>query len=86
MKVLLINNFHYIKGGSEAVYFNMADMLVGAGHSVVFFSCKDSRNNSYGSNNYFIEPNNKLNPILGAMRYVYNGSAKRALEKLIIAG
>ena len=27
MKILLINNFHYRRGGSEAVYFNMADML-----------------------------------------------------------
>lgn len=83
MKVLLINNFHYIKGGSEAVYFNMADMLVKAGHSVVFFSTADPRNCDYGRNEYFIEQNNSVNPLIGAMRYVYNGKAKRSLERLI---
>ena len=83
MKILLINNFHYIKGGSEAVYFNMAEMFVRAGHSVIFFSCKDKRNNSYGSNKHFVEHNGNVNPLLGAFRYIYNGSAKRALERLI---
>ena len=68
MKILLINNFHYIKGGSEAVYFNMADMLVKAGHSVVFFSTADPRNCDYGRNEDFVEQNNSVNPLLGAMR------------------
>lgn len=85
MKILLINNFHYIKGGSEAVYFNMAEMLVRAGHSVVFFSCTDPRNSSYGSNDYFVEPNNSVNPLLGALRYIFNGKARRSLERLIKA-
>ncbi|MBQ9138119.1 MAG: glycosyltransferase [Alistipes sp.] len=85
MKILLINNFHYIKGGSEAVYFNMARMFTAAGHSVVFFSCKDERNDTWGANDYFIQSNNSVNPLLGAMRYVYNGSAKRALERLVAA-
>ena len=31
MKVLLINNFHYRKGGSETVYFNTGKMLEEAG-------------------------------------------------------
>ena len=48
MKILLINNFHYRKGGSEAVYFNMARMLAHHGHEVLFFSCTDSRNESCG--------------------------------------
>lgn len=85
MKVLLINNFHYLRGGSEAVYFNMADMLTRAGHSVIFFSCKDARNSSYGANDHFVDSNMAINPVLGAMRYIYNGSAKRALERLIKA-
>ena len=83
MKILLINNFHYIKGGSEAVYFNMARMFTAMGHQVVFFSCKSSRNTEYGSNGYFIESNSDINPILGAARYIYNGKAKRALQQLI---
>ena len=83
MKILLINNFHYIKGGSDAVYFNMARMLTSMGHQVVFFSCKSCHNLDYGRNDHFVEANSDINPIVGAMRYIYNGAAKRALERLL---
>ena len=83
MRVLLINNFHYIKGGSEAVYFNMARMFTQAGHDVLFFSCTSDRNLEYGANEYFVAPNSEVNPVVGAMRYIYNGSAARALDRLL---
>lgn len=83
MKILLINNFHYIKGGSEAVYFNMARMFTAAGHDVLFFSCTSDRNLEYGANNHFVTPNSEVNIAVGAMRYIYNGSAARALERLL---
>ena len=82
MKILLINNFHYIKGGSEAVYFNMARMFVRMGHEVVFFSCTSDRNLD-GANEYFVKPNSEVNKLVGAMRYIYNGSAARALDRLL---
>jgi glycosyltransferase involved in cell wall biosynthesis len=41
MKILLINNFHYYKGGAEKVYFNTANVVKKNGHEVVFFSMKD---------------------------------------------
>ena len=83
MKILLINNFHYIKGGSEAVYFNMAQMFTQAGHEVLFFSCTYDRNLEYGANDHFVVPNSEVNPVVGAMRYIYNGSAARALDRLL---
>ena len=83
MKVLLINNFHYLKGGSEAVYFNMADILERAGHQVVFFSCTDARNSTRGANRHFVVANSAVNPAIGALRYIYNRSAGRALRALI---
>lgn len=83
MKILLINNFHYVKGGSEAVYFNMARMFTQAGHEVIFFSCKSDKNTAYGSNYHFVPLNSEVNPILGAFRYIYNGSAARGLERLL---
>ena len=47
MKILLINNFHYRKGGSETVYFNTAEILQKRGHEVIFFSRenKEARHN-----------------------------------------
>lgn len=83
MKILLINNFHYRRGGSEAVYFNMADMLEQAGHEVIFFSCTDERNSTRGINRHFVEANSAVNPAIGAIRYIYNRKAAQALKALI---
>lgn len=83
MKILLINNFHYRKGGSEVVYFNMAEMLVRHGHEVIFFSCIDSKNEPSNQSEYFVASNASLSKIRGAVRYFYNNEAKRNLERLI---
>ncbi len=44
MKILLVNKFHYIKGGSERYYFSLADALKQHDHEVIFFSMKDEKN------------------------------------------
>lgn len=83
MKVLLINNFHYRKGGSEAVYFNTADILLKHGHEVIFFSTTDQRNIDCGQKEYFVRQNKDVSAIRGALNYFYNTEAKRNLAKLI---
>ncbi len=83
MKVLLINNFHYRKGGTETVYFGMADMLRRHGHEVIFFSCLSSRNESDGVNDFFVPNNYDVPKICGAARYVYNRRAARSLDALL---
>lgn len=45
MKILLVNKFHYKKGGSETYYFTLAQSLKAAGHDVVFFAMKDDEKN-----------------------------------------
>ena len=45
MKVLLVNKFHYRKGGSETYYFTLAEALQKRGHEVVFFAMQDRENN-----------------------------------------
>ena len=45
MKVLLVNKFHYRKGGSETYYFTLAEALQKRGHEVVFFAMQDKENN-----------------------------------------
>lgn len=37
MKVLLVNKYHYVKGGSETYYFGLADLLTKLGHEVIYF-------------------------------------------------
>ena len=41
MKVLMVNKFHYLKGGSEKYYFELAELLREHGHEVAFFSMKN---------------------------------------------
>lgn len=45
MKVLLVNKFHYKKGGSETYYFALAEALKAKGHQVVFFAMQDAEKN-----------------------------------------
>lgn len=54
MKVLLVNKFHYRKGGSETYYFTLAEALKQAGHDVVFFSMKDEKNIPCEQEEYFV--------------------------------
>lgn len=54
MKILLINKFHYIRGGSESYYFSLADALQKRGHRVIFFSMKDQRNVPCSQEEYFV--------------------------------
>lgn len=83
MKILLINNFHYRRGGSEAVYFNTADLLRKKGHEVVFFSTVDPLNTSCGQEEYFIRQNKDMPAFHGALNYFYNTDAKHSLARLV---
>lgn len=38
MKIILVNKFHYLKGGSETYYFGLAEGLKAGGHEVHFFA------------------------------------------------
>ena len=44
MKIILVNKFHYLKGGSETYYFGLAEGLKAAGHEVHFFAMEGDNN------------------------------------------
>ena len=54
MKVLLVNKFHYKKGGSETYYFTLAHALEQRGHEVVFFAMQDEKNLPCRQEQYFV--------------------------------
>ncbi len=56
MKILLVNKFHYLKGGSEKYYFELGKLLKEYGHTVAYFSMKDDKNIKTGDKEYFVEP------------------------------
>lgn len=81
MKVLLINNFFYRKGGSEAVFFNTADILKDAGHQIVYLSYEDEKNILTSESAYFIKHGGAVRRIRD---FFNNPDAARALEDLLI--
>ena len=54
MKILLVNKFLYVKGGSETYLFTLAKALRKAGHKVIFFGMKDKRNIETKQKKYFV--------------------------------
>lgn len=54
MKILLVNKFHYLKGGSEKYYFELGELLKENGHEVAYFSMEDERNIKTGDKEYFV--------------------------------
>ena len=54
MRVLLVNKFHWNKGGSEKYYFELGELLKKHGHEVAYFSMKDEKNIKTGDKEYFV--------------------------------
>jgi glycosyltransferase involved in cell wall biosynthesis len=55
LKILLVNSFYYLRGGSERYTLNLAELLRGAGHEVLFFSMAHPENPSSPESKYFVE-------------------------------
>ena len=89
MKVLLVNKFHYLKGGSETYYFALGKMLKEKGCDVIYFSMKDDKNIPCEQEKYFvnnIDFNAKMSPvkvITASAKLLYSLEAKRKFEKLL---
>lgn len=54
MRVLLVNKFHWNKGGSEKYYFELGELLKMHGHEVAYFSMEDEKNIKTGDKEYFV--------------------------------
>lgn len=90
MKILLINKYHYRKGGAERAYFDMADILTAAGHEVAFFSMEHPKNESTPWSKYFVSEVDYQNNTYSwgqklhvAFRMIWNTEANKKLALLI---
>lgn len=89
MKILMVNKFFYIKGGSETYYFALKQLLEAKGHTVIDFSMKDEKNFDSPYLEYFVESvdyngeMSKKQQLKVARNIIYSTEAKRKLEKLI---
>lgn len=91
MKILLINKFHYRRGGSETYYFAQAEALRAKGHEVIFFAMQDENNLPCEQESYFV-PNvdynkkqNIVTRVAAGIRLFYSFKAKENMERLIEA-
>lgn len=88
MKILLIDVFHFIKGGAETVCYNTGKMLEENGHKVSYFSLEWDENWEGSFNKYF--PKSKgtrkgpFRQFFNLINYFYHFEAGRKIEKLII--
>ena len=88
MKILQINKFFYLKGGSEKYFFELRDLLKKNNHQVIDFSVKDKKNLPSPYSEYFIEPVNlKSEGIIKnfkkTLKLIWNKKAQKKLEVLI---
>ncbi|MEW6606966.1 MAG: glycosyltransferase family 4 protein [bacterium] len=89
MKILLVNNYYYLRGGSERYFFNLFNLLKEADHEVIPFSVKDERNIASPYEKYFAQSihfnNYKLSikNIKISLNAIYSIEAKKKIESLI---
>jgi glycosyltransferase involved in cell wall biosynthesis len=55
LKILYVNKFHYLKGGSEKYYFELAELMKEKGHKVAFFSMENEKNIKTEDKEYFVK-------------------------------
>ncbi|MBR3134845.1 MAG: glycosyltransferase family 4 protein [Clostridia bacterium] len=84
MKILLVNKFHYLKGGSEKYYFELGELLKEHGHEVAWFSMEDDKNITTGDKEYFVEKFDLNNGSkLKALDVIYSKENKKLMEKAL---
>ena len=89
MKILMVNKFFYIKGGSETYYFALKRLLEQHHHTVVDFSMKDPKNFPSPYERYFVEnidynaQQNIANQMKLGLKLIYSQEAKQKLEQLV---
>ena len=85
MKVLLVNKFHYLKGGSESYYFGLDEMLKSHGHEVIHFAMGNEKNLPSPTSEYFVnsvdfDNVNGIKAKLAAVRKMFY--SKEAYQKM----
>ena len=93
MKVLMCNSFHYLRGGSERCYLDLASLLEDHGHQVIPFSTEHEKNLPTKYSEYFLsqtdfpsllgEKNGFTAKLKVAERVLYSREAIRKIELLI---
>ncbi|HOZ84992.1 MAG TPA: glycosyltransferase [Niabella sp.] len=88
MKILQINKYHYVRGGSDSVYFNTGKLLEKHGHQVIHFAMNFNENEASSESYYFARNMDfvKLSlkqKIENAPSFFYNKDAAKKIRALV---
>lgn len=88
MKILLINKFHYRRGGSETYYLGQIEALKALGHEVICFAMQDDHNLPCDQAEYFVSNVDYNNgdlksKILSVKSFFYSKEAEEKMKRLI---
>lgn len=89
MKILQINNFHYIRGGSDRVYFDTIELLSKEGLDVISFSSLNPKNFESKDSNFFVsdvefdKAKGFKKKIEATSNFLYNKESVTKLQELI---
>ncbi len=88
MRILVGNNYHYLRGGAERVYFEHMKLLESNGHQVIPFSIKDPEAEVSEFDEYFVEPvqydarQGLVKKTRVAVRIIYSFHSKRKAQAI----
>lgn len=84
MRILLVNKFHWLKGGSEKYYLELGELLKSHGHEVAFFSMKNEKNIHTDCKEYFVEPLDlNTGSKIKALDVIYSKANKKKMEQAL---
>lgn len=89
MKILMVNKFFYIKGGSETYYFSLKSLLESKGHTVIDFSMYDKHNYPSEYGKYFVNNvnyncnDNIVSKVKAGINIIYSFEAKHKFDRLV---
>lgn len=88
MRIILVNKFHFMKGGSETYYFDLAEGLKRLGHEVHFFAMEGPDNVPCEDSDVFVSakdyngPTSPLQKISAATSLIYSKEARQKFQIL----
>lgn len=87
MKILLVNKFLYIKGGSETYVFKLGETLERHGHEVQYFGLEDEKNivgNHVGAYVKSMDlSGNGKKKVVSPFKIIYSSEARKQIRKVL---
>lgn len=86
MRILLVNNYWYLRGGADRVVLDTKRLLEASGHQVEIFGMQHPRNvftRDYFAANSDFDSLSFANKLVAGLRAIYNTEAKNKLERLV---